>query len=119
MRGRRLRICLRSRRQTSDLSEKSLSTKGSGVHRGRARKTSGAALCGQPKAAVATSFIFRLTEVRCLRSTLWFLRRPQQNLTHERLRSLCHDRCNRMCNIVRLQHLVRVFSRVRTEFGVD
>ena len=49
--------------------------------------------------------------------SLWLLRRPQQNLTHERLRCL-RDQClHSVRHIFRLQHLVRIFSGVRIKLG--
>lgn len=105
MRGRRLRICSRNRRQTS---ARNLSPQRT---QGYTEEIGGPSHRPSPD---------RLrSDVRRLRSALWFLRWSQQNLAHERLRSLRHDRGHGMRDVIRLQHLVGIFSCVRTEFGID
>ena len=47
-------------------------------------------------------------------SVLGFLRRSQQNLARERLRSLRHDHANYVGNVCRLQHLAEVLAGMWT-----
>src|SRR5579872_3148942 len=51
-------------------------------------------------------------------STLRLLSWPQQNFTHERLRSLRHQHGHRVRHVIRLEHLVGIFACVRTKLGV-